>query len=34
MGTDYVERYISALTWSVSSGYIAAQAIDEDLKTQ
>jgi fumarate reductase flavoprotein subunit len=31
MGTDYVERYISALTWSVSSGFIASEAIDEDL---
>ncbi len=31
MGTDYVERYISALTWCVASGYIAAEAIQEDL---
>jgi fumarate reductase flavoprotein subunit len=34
MGTDYVERYISALTWSVSSGFIASEAIDEDLGVQ
>jgi succinate dehydrogenase/fumarate reductase flavoprotein subunit len=34
MGTDYVERYISALTWSVSSGFIASEAIDEDLGAQ
>ena len=31
MGTDYVERYISALTWCVASGFIAADAIKEDL---
>ncbi len=31
MGTDYVERYISALTWCVASGFIAAQTVAEDL---
>ena len=31
MGTDYVERYISALTWCVASGFIAAGAVEEDM---
>lgn len=31
MGTDYVERYISALTWCVASGFIAAGAVAEDM---
>ena len=30
MGTDYVERYISALTWCVASGFIAAETIKQD----
>ena len=31
LGTDYVERVISALTWCVASGYIAGQAAAAEL---
>ena len=31
VGTDYVERIISALTWCVCSGYLAAETVQADL---